>query len=67
MSKPPIFSIREKVWRYNGRKDTRKGGRLDWNWTGPYEIQQKDDLISVAHMLREMGHDIVSLHVNCTW
>ncbi len=38
--KPPIFSIGEKVWKYNGRKDTRKGGKLDWNWTGPYEVAE---------------------------
>ena len=37
---PPNFSVGEKVWRYNGRKDTRKGGKLDWNWTGPYQIAE---------------------------
>jgi hypothetical protein len=36
--KPPRFLVGDEVWRYNGRKDTRKGGKLTWNWTGPYKI-----------------------------
>jgi hypothetical protein len=26
---------------YNSRKDTRKGGKLDYNWNGPYEITEQ--------------------------
>jgi hypothetical protein len=28
------------VWTYNSRKDTRKGGKLQYNWNGPYEVTQ---------------------------
>jgi hypothetical protein len=38
LHKPPSFEVGDMVWRYNGRKDTRKGGKLDWSWTGPYKI-----------------------------
>ncbi len=36
--RPPTFKVGDRVWMYNSRKDTRKGGKLEWNWNGPYEI-----------------------------
>ena len=38
--KPPTFKVGDMVWRYNSRKDTRQGGKLEYNWDGPYEITE---------------------------
>ena len=38
--KPPTFQVGDKVWVYNSRKDTRQGGKLEWNWNGPFEIAE---------------------------
>ena len=32
--RPSTFKAGDKVWVYNARKDTRKGGKLSWNWKG---------------------------------
>ena len=32
--RPPAFKAGNKVWVYNARKDTRKGGKLSWNLKG---------------------------------
>ena len=39
--KPPTFQPGDKVWTYNSRKDTRQGGKLEWNWNGPYKIVEQ--------------------------
>ena len=39
--KPPTFQPGDKVWIYNSRKDTRQGGKLEWNWNGPYKIVEQ--------------------------
>ena len=39
--RPPTFKAGDKVWVYNARKDTRKGGKLSWNWKGPFEIVEQ--------------------------
>ncbi len=39
--KKPDFNVGDKVWRYNSRKQTRKGGKLEFNWDGPYEIAEQ--------------------------
>ncbi len=39
----PSFKIGDKVLLRNLRKTTRKGGKLDPNWTGPYEIAERLD------------------------
>ena len=26
------------MWQYNCRKRTRQGGKLEYNWEGPYKI-----------------------------
>ena len=36
--KPPTFQPGDKVWVYNSRKDTRQGGKLEWNWNGRCKI-----------------------------
>ena len=38
--KPPTFKVGDKVWVYNSRNDTRQGGKLEWNWNGPYEVTE---------------------------
>ena len=30
-----------KIWVYNSRKDTRQGGKLEWNWNGPCKIVEQ--------------------------
>ena len=39
--KLPVFKVGDKVWRYNSRKETRKGGKLEYNWDGPYTISEQ--------------------------
>ncbi len=39
--KKPVFNVGDKVWRYNSRKQTRQGGKLEFNWDGPYEIAEQ--------------------------
>lgn len=39
--KQPTFQVGDKVWRYNSRKQTRQGGKLEFNWDGPYEITEQ--------------------------
>ena len=39
--KPPTFQPGDKVWVYNSRKDTRQGGKLEWNWNGPCKIVEQ--------------------------
>ena len=39
--RPSTFKAGDKVWVYNARKDTRKGGRLSWKWKGPFEIVEQ--------------------------
>ena len=36
------FQVGEMVWRYNSRKQTRQGGKLEYNWDGPYEIVEQN-------------------------
>ncbi len=38
---PSTFKVGDKVWVYNSRKDTRQGGKLEWNWKGPFEIVEQ--------------------------
>lgn len=40
--RPPTFKVGDKVWLFNSRKDTCKGGKLDYNWHGPYEIIEQN-------------------------
>ena len=40
--KKPTFQIGEMVWQYNSRKQTRQGGKLEYNWDGPYEIVEQN-------------------------
>ena len=40
--KKPTFQVGEMVWRYNSRKQTRQGGKLEYNWDGPYEIVEQN-------------------------
>jgi len=39
--KLPAYKVGEKVWVYNSRKDTRQGGKLQYNWNGPYEVTEQ--------------------------
>ncbi len=39
--KKPDFSVEDKIWRYNSCKQTRQGGKLEFNWDGPYEIAEQ--------------------------
>ncbi len=39
--KMPDFNVVDKVWCYNSRKQTRQGGKLEFNWDGPYEIAEQ--------------------------
>ena len=36
--KRPNFKVGDMVWQYNCRKRTRQGGKLEYNWEGPYKI-----------------------------
>ena len=40
--KKPTFQVGEMVWRYNSRKQTQQGGKLEYNWDGPYEIVEQN-------------------------
>ena len=37
----PTFKVGDDVWVYNSRKDTRQGGKLEYNWKGPYEVMEQ--------------------------
>ena len=39
--KQPTFQVGDKVWWYNSRKQTRQGGKLEFNWDGSYEITEQ--------------------------
>ncbi len=39
--KPPNFHVGDTVLLYNSRKDTRKGGKLEYNWKGPYKVAEQ--------------------------
>ena len=39
--KQPTFQVGDKVWWYNSRKQTRQGGKLEFNWDGPYELTEQ--------------------------
>ena len=39
--KQPTFQVGDKVWQYNSRKQTRQGGKLEFNWDGAYEITEQ--------------------------
>ena len=43
--KLPTFKVGDQVWRYNYRKDTRKGGKLEYNWNGPLSKQLEEHTI----------------------
>jgi len=38
--RPPTFSIGDRVYRYNCRRDTRKGGKLATRYDGPFFIAE---------------------------
>jgi hypothetical protein len=45
------------VWMYNSRKATRQGGKLDFNWMGPYIVvsQTKKGLLSASHTSEQIS------------
>lgn len=38
--RPPCFDVGDRVYRYNRRRDTRKGGKLNNRYTGPFVIAE---------------------------
>ena len=52
--KPPTFQPGDNVWVYNSRKDTRQGGKLEWNWNGPCKIVEQTSR-GTYHLQNEQG------------
>ena len=65
--KPPTFQPGDRVWVYNSRKDTRQGGKLEWNWNGGRREADKGRKDSEKANRQEEGENVKgnSLVITC--
>jgi len=66
--RPPTFTIGDRVYRYNRRHDTRKGGKLATRYDGPFVIAEvlgkKDDLRHLDNSMKRMLEYLILIGVN---